>query len=136
MTILSSNQVPIGLQGLSLFLIGVGTVYLIAYFGMLMYTFQALDGNYFGFDSSNLTYYLTLEVVAYLVPGIFSLSASAALFFKKKFAKILLISYGITALVGLGGIVSGHPSFLFGIMGAITLYYMWQPHVREYFRHI
>ena len=69
-----------------------------------------------------------------LVPGIFALMASAALFSQKDYTRILIIAYGASSLVGLSKV--GHPVFLFAIVGAIVLYYMWQPYVRDYFKQL
>ncbi len=135
MTILSANEVPLGLRGLAIFLIGIGVVYITAF---IIYVTVALGENAanYGVTASNLSNYLTMDVVNYLMPAIFALSASYALFSQKKFARMLIILYGCTALPAFHGIISGHPIFLFGIMGAIAIYYVWQPHVRAYFEFL
>ena len=132
MTILSTNEVPIGIRGLAIFLIGVGGLYLTIFAGYMIATLGENAVNY-GVTSSNLLNYLIIDIVNYLIPAVFALSASYALFFQKKFARILIILYGCISLLAFQVIVSGHPFFLFGIIGVLTLYYMWQPHVREYF---
>jgi len=132
-TILSTSEVPIGIRGLAIFLIGIGGFYLTIFVSYMIATLGENAVNY-GVTPSNLPNYLIMDVVNYLIPAVFALSASYALFSQKKFARILTILYGCTSLLAFQVIVSGHPFFLFGIIGAFTLYYMWQPHVREYFQ--
>ena len=135
MTILNSREVPVGIQGLAVFLIGIGGVYITLFTGYMIAALGENAVNY-GVTISNLSNYLTMYIINYLTPAVFALSASYTLFSQKKFARILIILYGCAALPAFQFIVSGHPFFLFGIIGALTLYYMWQPRVRAYFQFL
>ena len=135
MTILTSNKAPVGIRGLSVFLIGIGALYVTAFVGLNLLVFQ-IDGGIYNFEPITFEQYLISPLLQFGLPGAFALSSAAALFSERKIARILLILYGVTALTGFQGIISGHPIFLFGIIGAITLYYIWKPHVREYFQQL
>ena len=132
MTILSSNEIPLGLRGLAIFLIGIGSLWVVVFVGQITFYFEASAGEYYWFDSSKSTEYL-IPILFNLLLGVLALVAAYALFLQKKIARILAITYGILSLSGLANI--GHPVMLFGIMGAVILYYLWQPHVREYFQN-
>lgn len=135
MTILSTNKIPLGLKGLALLLIGVGGLFLSMF---VIYVATALGENAvnYGVTESNLLDYLTMDVANYLLPAIFALSSSFALFYQKKFARTLIIIYGCTALPAIQFIVAGHPIFLFGILGAVVIFYMWKPNVKAYFEFL
>ena len=133
MTILSSNKVPIGLRGLSIFLIGIGAVHLTAFVGLMMFIFDIQSEKYLE-TLPSFEEFLLFPVLPFLVSGIFALMASAALFSQKSYARLLIIAYGIPSLLGFLKI--GHPVLLFAIVGAIILYYMWQPHVKDYFKQL
>ena len=83
MTILSANKVPLGLRGLAIFLIGIGGLYLTLFISYVTVALGENAANY-GVTASNLSNYLTMDVVNYLMPAIFALSASYALFSQKK----------------------------------------------------
>ena len=136
MTILTSNKIPVGLRGLSIFLIGMGAVYITAFVSLLMFIFDIQSGKYPAELFPSLEEFLYSPLLKFLAPGVFALTASAALFSQKKYAQHLIIAYGITSLLGFQGIISGHPVFLFAIIGGIVLYYMWQPHVKDYFKQL
>lgn len=133
MTILSSNEIPIGLRGLSVFLIGMGAVCLTASIGLTMFVSDIQSGKYL-VDLPSFEEFLFYPVLSLLVPGIFALMASFALFSQKDYARILIIAYGASSLVGF--LKVGQPVFLFAIVGVIILYYMWQPHVKDYFKQL
>ena len=131
MTILNSNQIPIGIRGLTIFLIGIGAVCLTTFIGLMMFVSDMQSGKYLA-DLPFFEEFLFYPILSILVPGIFALMASIALSSQKDYARILIIAYGSSSLVGL--LKVGHPVFLFAIVGGIVLYYMWQPHVRDYFK--
>lgn len=135
MTILSANEVPLGLRGLAVTLIGIVGLSLAIFISHVAIALGENAVNY-GVTTSNLDNYLTMDVINYLIPAVFALSASYALFSQKKIARILIILYGCTALPALQSIISGHPIFIFGIIGAVGIYYMWQPHVKAYFKFL
>ena len=130
---LSARDTPVGIKTLTVSLGGIGSVYLTAF---VVYVATALGvfGSSYGATASNLPHILTMDVINYLLPALFALSASYALLSRKRIAKILVILYGAMALTGFHVILSGHHLFLFAIMGVIVLFYMWQPHVRKYFQ--
>ena len=135
MTILSSRKVPAGIQGLTVMLIGIGVSYLAIFIG---YITAALGENAsgYGVTPSNLTNYLFTDVIGYLIPAVFALSASYALFSQKKFGRMMVILYSYSSLTAFQTIVSGHPFFLFGVIGVLALYHMWQPRVKAYFQFL
>ncbi|WP_428324501.1 hypothetical protein [Nitrosopumilus sp.] len=133
MTILSSNEIPIGLRGLSIFLIGMSAICLTAFIGITMFVSDIQSGKYL-VDLPSLEEFLFYPILSLLVPGIFALTASVALFSQKDYARVLIIAYGGSSLVGF--LKVEHPVFLFAIVGAIVLYYMWQPHVKDYFKRL
>ena len=135
MTILSTNEIPLGLKGLVLLLIGVGGLFL-SMFVIYVVTALGENGVSYGVNESNLIDYLAMYVINYLLPAIFALSGSFALFSQKKFARMLIITYGCTALPAIQSVVTGHPIFLFGILGAVTIFYMWKPNVKAYFEFL
>jgi len=134
-TILTEAKIPIGIRGLYLFLFGVSGVYLLAFF-IPMILILSGQGEKYNIDSIDLTHTVSISIISLLVPAIFALTASTSLFYKKSFSRLLIIGYGISAMTGFAWITSGHPLFLFGIMGAIVVFYMWQPNVREYFQSL
>lgn len=129
---LSARETPVGIKTLTVSLGGIGVVYLTAF---VIYVATALGvfGANYGADPSNLSFYLIVDIVNYLLPALFALFASYALLSQKRIAKNLVIFYGIMALPGFHGMLNGHPLFLFAIIGAVVIFYMRQPHVREYF---
>ena len=135
MTILTEAKIPIGIRGLYLFLIGVSGFYLLAFFTPVILILSG-EGEKYGSDSIDLTYTFSISAISLLAPAIFALTASTSLFYKKSFSRLLIIGYGISAMTGFAWIASGHPLFLFGIMGALVVFYMWQPHVKEYFQSL
>ncbi len=135
MTILSSREIPAGIQGLTVLLISIGGSYLSIF---ISYIAAALGENAegYGVTPSNLANYLTMDIIGYLTPAVLALSASYALFSQKKLARTLVILYGCSSLIAFQSIASGHPFFLFGVIGALVLYYMWKPHVKAYFQFL
>ena len=129
---LSARETPVGIKTLTVSLGGIGLIYLTA-FVIYVATALGLFGASYGASPSNLSFYLIIDVVNYLLPALFALSASYALLSQKRIAKNLIILYGIVALPGFHGMLNGHPLFLFAIIGTVVLFYMRQPHVREYF---
>ena len=129
---LSAKETPVGIKTLTVSLGGIGVVYLTAF---VIYAATALGmfGSVYGVSDSNLSLYLIIDVINYLLPASFALPASYALLSQKRIAKNLIILYGVMALPGFHGVLSGHPLFLFAIIGAVVLFYMRQPHVRAYF---
>lgn len=133
MTILTEAKIPIGIRSLSVFLIGMGAIYLTSFIGVTMFVFDMQSEKYL-VELPSFEEFLFYPVLSLLVPGIFALMASTALFSQKDHARILIIVYGTSSLVGF--LKVGHPVFVFAIFGVVILYYMWQPHVKDYFRQL
>ena len=135
MTILSQSKAPVGIKALSVSLVGLGGLYLTMFVG---YAGAALGQNasLYGITESNLSEYLVIDVVNYLLPAASALYASYLLFLQKKHARLFVILYGCSSLPAFQFILNGHPFFLFGLAAAAILYYVWQPHVKDYFQNI
>ncbi len=117
----------------------LGTLYIIA--GIVWLIFAIV----FGVVSSGLiggTFTGGMEIVGGIIAGIAAIAAAiefiiaAALFSGKNWGRALVIVFAIIDLiVESASIVAGNFfAFVFIILDLVVLYYMWRPHVMEYFQ--
>jgi len=117
----------------------LGTLYIIA--GIVWLIFAIV----FGVISSGLlggTFSGGGEIVVGIIAGIATIAAAfefiiaAALFSGKNWGRIIVIVFAIIDLIAeLSSIVVGNFfAFVFIILDLVVLYYMWRPHVMEYFQ--